>query len=206
MTDSPDDPSNIRPGSILILLPPTYLELSSSSLASVNCSSMPSASPTPASSPSSANRVAFMIKAVRCAEKSEIRAETAGNVSIVLMKDWWVLRSGNLLSRPRSAHLVAVFRYLVRSASLAVTAGFANPAKLVVRRRNNRADRLGEPLSRAWRKRSAKFLTMRREIACNTSKRRAKTYLRQSSFRQISARSILPDFVENLCQSRQRFQ
>jgi hypothetical protein len=39
---------------------------------------MPCASPTPTSSPSSAHRAAFMIRAARCAEKSEIRAETAG--------------------------------------------------------------------------------------------------------------------------------
>jgi hypothetical protein len=44
---------------------------------------------------------------------------------------------------------VADFKNFVRSASLAVTAGFTSPAKLDVRRRKKRADRLGEPDSRA---------------------------------------------------------
>jgi hypothetical protein len=44
---------------------------------------------------------------------------------------------------------VADFKNFVRSASLAVTAGFASPAKLDVRRRKKRAGRLGDPDSRA---------------------------------------------------------
>jgi hypothetical protein len=57
--------------------------------------------------------------------------------------------SCNLPSLPLSAHLVADFKNFVRSASLVVTAGLASPAKLDVRRRKKRADRPGDPLSRA---------------------------------------------------------
>ena len=43
-----------------------------------------------------------MIKAVRCAEKSEVRAETAGDVSIVVLEDQVLSRRQLTFSAPFS--------------------------------------------------------------------------------------------------------
>lgn len=53
-------------------------------LSRTSCASKSSASLTNASSPSSAAKAAFMIRAVRCAEKSSSRDDTVGSVSYVL--------------------------------------------------------------------------------------------------------------------------
>jgi hypothetical protein len=57
-----------------------YLALNNSSFTRTNCASKSSASLTPASSPSSAARAAFIIRAVCCAEKSSSRDETIRNL------------------------------------------------------------------------------------------------------------------------------
>lgn len=58
-----------------------HLAFSISALSRTNCASKSSASLTPASSPISAARAAFMIRAVRCTEKSPNREDTVGKLS-----------------------------------------------------------------------------------------------------------------------------
>lgn len=60
-----------------------HLAFNISALSRTNCASKSSASLTPASWPISAARAAFMIRAVRCAEKSPNREDTVRTVSYV---------------------------------------------------------------------------------------------------------------------------
>jgi hypothetical protein len=79
-----DDSSIIKshhtPLSSLDSIRRAYLALNNSSFTRTNCASKSSASLTPASSPSSAARAAFIIRAVCCAEKSPSRKETVRNL------------------------------------------------------------------------------------------------------------------------------